>query len=71
MLAVSRTRRNTMAVAANLDSAGLDVKQAQGRLPEDHLFKRPEHRNRFVTSSQAHHCRVQVRLITVLGWRTR
>jgi hypothetical protein len=24
-----------MAVAANLDSAGLDVKQAQGRLPKD------------------------------------
>jgi hypothetical protein len=35
MLAVSRRRRNTMAVAANLDSAGLDVKQAQGRLPKD------------------------------------
>jgi hypothetical protein len=35
MLAVSRRRRNTMAVAANLDSAGLDVKQAQGRLPEN------------------------------------
>jgi hypothetical protein len=35
LLAVSRTRRNTMAVAANLDSGGLDVKQAQGRLPEN------------------------------------
>jgi hypothetical protein len=35
MLAASRKRRNTMAVAANLDSAGLDVKQAQGRLPAD------------------------------------
>jgi hypothetical protein len=35
MLAASRRRRNTMAVAANLDSAGLDVKQAQGRLPND------------------------------------
>jgi hypothetical protein len=35
LLAVSRRRRNTMAVTANLDSAGLDVKQAQGRLPKD------------------------------------
>jgi hypothetical protein len=35
LLAVSRIRRNTMAVAANLDSGGLDVKQAQGRLPEN------------------------------------
>jgi flagellar motor protein MotB len=35
LLAVSRTRRNTMAVAANLDSGGLDVKQARGRLPEN------------------------------------
>jgi hypothetical protein len=35
MLAVSRRRRNTMAADANLDSAGLDVKQAQGRLPKD------------------------------------
>jgi hypothetical protein len=25
----------------------------------DHLFKRPEHGNRFVTSSRAHHCRVR------------
>jgi hypothetical protein len=35
LLTVSRTRRNTIAVAATLDSAGLDVKQAQGRLPEN------------------------------------
>jgi hypothetical protein len=34
LVQVSRTHRNTMSVAANLDSGGLDVKQAQGRLPE-------------------------------------